>query len=278
MIDQASYRIAQGRSISCERIEGINDNMSKSHFHDYFEIYYLESGERYHVIDDNIYCIHPGEMALFAPYVMHHSYSSKDVQFKRLLVYFRRESILHPEMIKALEESGGIYKLELKEKQIIYQALKELLHEEVNPGSYQEVRMVSLLNNMLVTLLRNTHPCVKPEKQQRVTSIINYIHTHYQEDLSLDRLSQQFFISSYYLCREFKRFTNTTIIQYINTIRILNAQRMFMETDKNITEISKELGFSNITHFERVFKSITGMSPSQNRKLYHEGKSHEIQI
>ncbi|WP_349947097.1 AraC family transcriptional regulator [Lacrimispora sp. BS-2] len=90
-------------------------------------------------------------------------------------------------------------------------------------------------------------------------SVINYIHNHYAEDLKLEKLAQIFYISPYYLCREFKRQTNRTITQYINITRIMNAQRMFMETDENVTEISKATGFSNIIHFNRVFKNVTGM-------------------
>ena len=52
MIDQAGIMMAQGRSIAGERIQGVNDNMSKSHYHDYFELYYLEEGERFHIIQD----------------------------------------------------------------------------------------------------------------------------------------------------------------------------------------------------------------------------------
>ena len=48
----------------------------------------------------------------------------------------------------------------------------------------------------------------------------------------------------------------------------MNAQRKFMETSKNITDISRETGFSNLTHFNRVFKSVTGMSPSQYRRQF----------
>ena len=54
MIDQAGIMMAQGRSIAGERIQGVNDNMSKSHYHDYFELYYLEEGERFHIIQDRL--------------------------------------------------------------------------------------------------------------------------------------------------------------------------------------------------------------------------------
>ena len=55
----------------------------------------------------------------------------------------------------------------------------------------------------------------------------------------------------------------------------MNAQRMLMETDKNITEVGRETGFSNLTHFNRVFKQVTGMTPSGFRKSH---KNIEIYI
>ena len=76
-------------------------------------------------------------------------------------------------------------------------------------------------------------------KAQPDEQIINYIHMHYHEDILLEELAKTFFISPYHLCREFKRYTNSTVVQYVNITRIMNAQRKFMETDKNITEISK---------------------------------------
>ena len=78
-----------------------------------------------------------------------------------------------------------------------------------------------------------------------------------------------FYLSPSYLCREFKKQTNSTIVQYINVTRVMNAQRQLMETDKNITQISAETGFSNLTHFNRVFKSVTGATPSGYRKTHY---------
>lgn len=60
MIDQAGLRMDKGYQIACERIQGVNDNMAKSHYHEYFELYYLESGKRYHIADDTLYCLNSG--------------------------------------------------------------------------------------------------------------------------------------------------------------------------------------------------------------------------
>ena len=86
----------------------------------------------------------------------------------------------------------------------------------------------------------------------------------------MNDLAEQFYLSPYYLCREFKKYTNSTIVQYINSLRVGHAQRLFVETDKSVTEISKIVGFSNVTHFNRVYRSVTGLSPSKSRKQAKE--------
>ena len=125
-----------------------------------------------------------------------------------------------------------------------------------------------MLNVLLLLIAREKRPEKAPGKSNRIGEVIRYIHSHYQEDISLEMLAQMFYVSPYYLCREFKKSTNSTIVRYINVTRIMNAQRKFMETSKNITDISRETGFSNLTHFNRVFKSVTGMSPSQYRRQF----------
>ncbi len=267
MIDQAGIMMAQGHSIACERIAGVNDNMVKSHYHEYFELYYLEAGERYHMIQDRLYKIYPGEFLIFPPYMMHHSYGEKNIEFKRFLLYFRKEEVGASSLLRMLEKGTGVYKPDVRTKQLIHRMLEGLLKEQEQKGTLFEFYSHTLLNMILLIIVRQIQVPVKEEKKGRMGEVINYIHTHYQEDITLDSLAQRFYVSPYYLCREFKKYTNSTIIQYLNVTRIMNAQRKFMETDGNITEISKATGFSNITHFNRVFKSVTGMTPSGYRKL-----------
>ena len=99
MIDQAGILMAQGSGIACERIQGVNDNMSQSHYHEYYEIYYLEAGERFHMVEDKLYKMEAGEFIIFPPYVMHHSYGAENMPFKRVLLYFSQEEILWPSIL-----------------------------------------------------------------------------------------------------------------------------------------------------------------------------------
>lgn len=270
MIDQAGILMAQGSAIACERIAGVNDNMSKSHYHEYFEIYHLEAGERIHVVNDRLYRIVPGEFVLFPPYWMHHSFGEADVGFKRIVTYFRADQVCSPALLAAVREGGGVYRPGTRARMDIHNLLEKLLAEQETPGALSEEYRQAALNMLLMLLIRTEKAAETPQMQNRISSVIAYIHSHYQEDLSLEKLAGSFYVSPYYLCREFKKYTNRTIVQYINVTRVMNAQRKFMETDKNITQISRETGFSNITHFNRVFKGVTGMTPSGYRRRVRE--------
>ena len=94
MIDQAGIMMAQGAAIASERIAGVNDNMTQPHYHNYYEIYYLEEGERYQRIQDELYMLKAGELMLFSPYIMHYSYGAQDMPFRRVILYFRL-SLIH---------------------------------------------------------------------------------------------------------------------------------------------------------------------------------------
>lgn len=277
MLDQAGIFMAQGKSIACERISGVNDNMVKSHYHNYYELYFLESGERLQRLQDHLYQLRAGDILLFSPYIMHFSYGEKDVPFRRILLYFHRDAIDSPDLLNSLDSRNGMYRPTSQERTFLHQLLNQLLEEQSRPGPFQDGCMHALLNLFLYQLIRvSPVPAAQNRKgQNRIGQIIQYIHSHYDEDLSLDQLSQRFYISPYHLCREFKQYTNSTLVQYINATRIMNAQRKFMETDKSITQISKETGFSNLTHFNRVFKSVTGMTPSGYRKT-HENQEFSV--
>lgn len=270
MIDQAGIMMAQGASMACERIQGMNDNMEKSHYHEYYELYYLEQGERYHMIQDHLCKVYPGEFLIFPPYVMHHSYGEENVPFKRFLLYFRKDQLSSPELAEAMDSTWGVYKPDVRSRQTIRRMLEDLIKEQNSPGAYSRAYSHTLLNMLLLHIFRQIQAPVRPEKRDRIGEVISYIHANYQEDMNLDQLAQMFYVSTYYLCREFKKYTNSTIVQYINSTRIMNAQRKMMETDMNITEISKAVGFSSITHFNRVFKAVAGMTPSMYRKAYKE--------
>ncbi len=267
MIDYAAKLIEEnGFKIASERISGVNDNMHLSHYHEYFEIYYLEFGERYHLINDNIHHVTAGQFLLFEPFILHHSYGDKDIPFSRLLVYFKKDLIETIEMIDSLKDCTGVYKLDMNENNRVHNIMEKILEEQNHSKEHSQEYLKVLINMLLIILIRNKNFKSTANFKNKITNVITYINENYSKKITIKFLSQYFFISQGHLCRQFKYHTNTTIIQYINNIRIINAQKLLSQQNKNITEICLEVGFESITHFERIFKNSIGLTPSQYRK------------
>lgn len=100
----------------------------------------------------------------------------------------------------------------------------------------------------------------------KIHKITDYMNENYAENITLESLSRDFYINPSYLCRLFKEVTNLTIIEYLNQVRVKNAELFLTTTDKSIMEISQLLGFSSQTYFNRVFKGIMTITPSEYRK------------
>lgn len=112
----------------------------------------------------------------------------------------------------------------------------------------------------------------------KIHKITDYIHENYTNNITLESISQEFFINPSYLCRLFKEVTNSTIVEYLNQVRVKNAELFLTSTDKSIMEISQLLGFSSQTYFNRVFKNIMMLTPSQYRKQQFDRELHWLRI
>lgn len=264
MLDQAGIAMAQGKNIALERLSGVNDNMKHAHFHNYYELYFLESGERIQCLNDSCCTMVSNDLIFFPAYHMHYSYGRENVPFQRILLYFDRSMIDSPALLERLNHSAGLFHPSPVRARLIHTLLEELLHKQNQNFEFHELYMQSILKATLANLLQEKQilPASREINISRIRQILNYIHLHYYEHIDLASLSRQFYISQFYLCRKFKETTNRTVSQYINSTRIMNAQRKFWETDLSVTEVCQSCGFTNLTNFNRVFKSITGMTPS----------------
>lgn len=275
MEDHAATVIGNGEGIAVEQAVMTNENMKSSHYHTHFELYYLEMGTRYHVVEDTVYCLHQGDCILFPPYVMHHSYSEKDVLVRRILVYFTKAMIPDSQIFSLLSKHAWVYRQDKGTE--ILKLLEEMMREQDKADAYSARCNYFLLNHLLIKLARNAVWTELSEGETRIMNVIRYLHENYAEKITLDELSRHFFVSRYYLCHEFKKYTNCSIVHYVNNLRISHAQRLFEETDKSITEISTSVGFSNVTHFNRIFRSLTGRSPSESRRMLRREANSPIE-
>ena len=100
----------------------------------------------------------------------------------------------------------------------------------------------------------------------KLAEIYNYIHEHYMEKITLDDICFLFATNKTSLCCKFKQEYGTTVLNYINKLKIDTAKVLIREQKLSITEISEQLSFGSIHYFCKLFKKHTGLSPKEYSK------------
>ena len=137
-------------------------------------------------------------------------------------------------------------------------------YEFILMAKFSEI-FASLLSNGRFT---NAKSRVKPIPKEFHT-LISYIHTHYQEKIQLDTLSDISFYSKTYIMKLFKKYTYLTPMEYIIEYRLEIAKEMLKNSDASNLNIAISCGFNSETYFIRAFKKRYGVTPSAYRKQEH---------
>jgi two-component system response regulator YesN len=110
---------------------------------------------------------------------------------------------------------------------------------------------------------------LKPDKKPSsaiIESALVYIDKHYWEDLSLDLVANQVFISKNYLSTLFKQSQGVGFTDYLNGVRVKKAQELLADPNNKVHTVSSLIGYSNYRYFNYLFRKATGMTPSEYRR------------
>ncbi len=150
--------------------------------------------------------------------------------------------------------------------------LKQLISINTQTKSaYSELLTSHAISGLLTTILTtrgiNENNGLSDIKN-KLEGVVNYINANFTKTINLDKLSELFYISKYYLAREFKKEYGVTIIQYIISKRIVYAKQLLRFTDKPIDEISEICGFNDQSYFVKQFKRSEGVTCLTFRKMW----------
>ncbi|MBR6274743.1 MAG: helix-turn-helix transcriptional regulator [Lachnospiraceae bacterium] len=108
----------------------------------------------------------------------------------------------------------------------------------------------------------------RSSKSSVIRSIASYIENHHSEKLSLDRLSDMFYMNKFSLSRYFSEELGISLSDFILRVRINHAKRLLRFTDKDFETIARECGFKDSAYFSRKFRQAEGVSPSSYKKMW----------
>lgn len=246
-----------------------------THYHSLYELYYFLEGDAIYLVEGHEYRLTPNSLVLLSPNVFHGVKVLSDAPYVRATVYFTPDQISAERRALLLAPFPGYEKNSSKEVFYehtesfgLFECIKNMIASQKQPSPLKEQYYSIYLESLLaqITLM---YQCLKPSRMSgtapdTINEILVYLNEHLDEDISLDSLSEQFFISKYYMNRAFKKATGTTVMDYLIYRRIVTAKQLILE-GYTAQDAASATGFSDYSAFYRAYRKVMGNSPAADK-------------
>lgn len=244
------------------------------HYHDFNKILILLNGDVTYTIEGRSYQLLPNDIVFVGAGEVHKPTIESNEPYERIVIYVspdfltscqKAEADLNTCFYQAHKEHSHVLRIKSFTNSKLNYAIQklensladkdfacELFHEITFLEFMIELNRASLCN--AISYIRNT------TANKTILSVIEYLNTHLTEDINIDLLAEQFFLSRYYLMHAFKEETGYTIGNYLATKRLLLAKEL-IANGRAITEVCYACGYKNYSTFSRAYKKNFGKSP-----------------
>lgn len=248
----------------------------KYHYHDFYKILIFISGNVTYNIEGKAYKLKPYDVVLVNRTEIHKPEAAQGEAYERVIFYISREYLeLHKReeydladcFSRALKAGSDV----LRFPALVNARLMEVvakIEENGRSSAYAHKLYANILFMEFMILLNRA--CQKEKDcfsrnityNQKMIDLLRYINDHLKEELTIDGLAEHFYISKYYMMRQFKEETGYTIHQYITEKRVMEAKNLIM-AGVSATKACYECGFRDYSTFSRAFKTRLEKKPSE---------------
>lgn len=227
------------------------------------------SGRGQLTIGNETFNVTKGECFFIDCHISHYYKSSKAEPWELLWVHFNG-STSEQYYEYFLSQSKNVFKPPSFDR--IVSAITEI----INVNEFENPNAEIITSKLIVDLLTLTLTVNADTEEydtalkQKLASVHNYIDEHFNEDLSLEKIAAEFYISKFYLTREYKKIYGKTIFQHIITARINYGKKLLRFSDKSVEEISHLCGFNDQSYFARQFKKAENLTCFAYRKMWRD--------
>lgn len=170
------------------------------------------------------------------------------------------EGRLHPRRVTGAGQTEGARAL------AAFDLVMELLAQQ--PPAY-ELRVRAQLLEIFASLTQQGEECQAQREKapaQGIKMAIDFIRSHYRQQITIGQLAQLSHMSEGHFCRLFKKYTFKTPVQYINQVRLSAAMGLLLESDRKVLDVAFDTGFNSLSYFIGVFKQSMGCTPTEFRR------------
>lgn len=254
----------------------------KEHFHNGYEMIFITQGSSSFTIDNKKHTYDKGDL-LFLNNLQRHTMDIVDNPYSRYMLIIDDnylDSVIQEHEILSIfknktDDIRNRFSIKSDHLKFVTDTLNEMNDIFTFKNDFWEIEFISSFSKLLVFLYReykDHFPTVNKDKNFRlILEVQQFIDKNFKKEISLDLLSNDFFISKYYLSNKYKEITGFTIKQYIILKRIAFAKNRLFYTEESITDIAMRSGFNSQSNFIRTFSKKENMTPLQFRK-YHRAE------
>ena len=281
--------VPDDKSVISEQIE-LPHFYQYLHRHDEWQITWVEQGEGTLIAGNNMLSFRPGDVFLIGGNLPHLFKSNPEYfvgdeskSIKACSLYFNPAGILEalfhlPEMKvlgSFLKNNKHGFKIANQHTQDIYPKILEIHKASGTEVLLSLIRLLNSIQSMgedLEALCSEVYSSNISENEGiRLSNIINFIMRNYSTPIALEDISNAAYMTPQAFCRYFKKHTGHTFVSFLNGVRINDACNSLISGKEAdcISRVAYKAGFNSITNFNRVFKSVTGQSPSAYIETYN---------
>lgn len=244
------------------------------HCHDFASIIYVLSGNCTYNIEGFLYRVGKGDIILCNPQVMHGKVIEGSESVTELHIGFNNLCINNlPKDFIISSDSCPVINLPHLEYDL-YKCFNDMLLEQEKNEPGWDLMIKANFMKLLVLILKGIHSAKGNEehgnlnletydRQQVVSTIINFINENYMKEISLERISKNMYLSPVYISKIFKEETGDSPINYLIRIRLAKAREMLMEGNMSIKAVAKNVGYNDAYYFSKLYKKYFGHPPSR---------------
>ncbi len=247
------------------------------HFHPELELVYVNKGQGKRHIGNHLSYFNNSQLLLIGSNLPHNGFTDRlTTNGSQTLVQFR-EDFMGKEFFEAPEMKQVKDLLERSKKGILFgiptkQKLGKKIEKLTEKKGFKQILVfLEILHQLAKTddyTLLNVDGYAfetEPQDSSKIDSIYKYINDNFKEHISLDEISDVASMTVPAFCRYFKKVTGKTFTKLVNEYRVVHATKLLSESQMSITDIAYDCGFNNFSHFNKLFKEITGKSASKYR-------------
>ncbi|GMK41909.1 hypothetical protein PCCS19_49680 [Paenibacillus sp. CCS19] len=149
------------------------------------------------------------------------------------------------------------------------------ISSDVGAADSQDAHADEATNEYVLSALRRSREMREHQTISALDRARRYIESRYTEELSLEEVADHVHLNSFYLSKVFKQYVGETFIDYLTSLRIKRAKQLIDEEALSLKEICFEVGYKDPNYFSRVFKKVTGVTPSDYRTNSSKGSDSQ---